>query len=253
MGKLNGAAVDDLYDRQHLLFEAAIERQLAIPPWLRDALEDAPRTGNLPTAERLLEVIDQESAYLRGEPHCWDGTVDGETLFDAEAALWCTLRTRYGWGIPCQESLDAVSRQCNPAGRLIEVGAGTGYWAAVLRARGIDVLAVDAGRNSLQDIGRWHMITYMQGSEAIRLNPAVPVLVCWPDFSGVGDSLCRAMQPGQIMLRTGVQDVTGGEAFNQTCRTHFDLISADPAVSATGTRDCIDTLRRTSLECGRFV
>jgi hypothetical protein len=51
------------------------------------------------------------------------------------------LRRMYSWGIPTNEALDAVSN-ASPAG-VIEVGAGTGYWAMLLQNRGVDIIAYD--------------------------------------------------------------------------------------------------------------
>ena len=44
-----------------------------------------------------------------------------------------------GFGVPGEEALEACARYAP----LVEVGAGTGYWAAVLRARGVEVEAFD--------------------------------------------------------------------------------------------------------------
>jgi hypothetical protein len=44
------------------------------------------------------------------------------------------LITRYGFAIPSEEALGAIWR-CSPRG-VIEVGAGTGYWAYVLQQGG---------------------------------------------------------------------------------------------------------------------
>ena len=48
---------------------------------------------------------------------------------------------RFGFAIPSDEALEAIAR-CSPHG-VVEVGAGTGYWAAVLQQRGVDVVAFD--------------------------------------------------------------------------------------------------------------
>lgn len=48
---------------------------------------------------------------------------------------------RFGFAVPTVAALDAISA-CSPGG-VVEIGAGTGYWAAQLAHRGVDVLAVD--------------------------------------------------------------------------------------------------------------
>ncbi|PNW76347.1 hypothetical protein CHLRE_12g552827v5 [Chlamydomonas reinhardtii] len=45
------------------------------------------------------------------------------------------------WAIPSAEALEVIAQQSG--GRVVEVGAGTGYWAWLLARRGVDVVAVD--------------------------------------------------------------------------------------------------------------
>lgn len=51
------------------------------------------------------------------------------------------LVTRYGFAVPSDEALTAIER-CSPRG-VVELGAGTGYWAFLLQQRGVDVVAFD--------------------------------------------------------------------------------------------------------------
>jgi hypothetical protein len=45
----------------------------------------------------------------------------------------------FSFSVPNHEALDAIAA----VGPIVEVGCGTGYWASLLRARGVDVLAFD--------------------------------------------------------------------------------------------------------------
>ena len=47
---------------------------------------------------------------------------------------------KWGFSIPCAEAIDQISK-LSP---IVEVGAGSGYWTAMLRAAGIDIIATDA-------------------------------------------------------------------------------------------------------------
>ena len=53
------------------------------------------------------------------------------------------LRRVYSWGVPSDAALETIARFAAAAG-VVEVGAGTGYWAAALATRGVDVRAYDA-------------------------------------------------------------------------------------------------------------
>lgn len=48
---------------------------------------------------------------------------------------------RYSFAIPTEEALDVIA-SCSPAG-VVEIGAGTGYWAKLLHDYGVDVIAYD--------------------------------------------------------------------------------------------------------------
>lgn len=62
------------------------------------------------------------------------------------------------WAIPSPPVLELISTR---AESIIEVGAGTGYWAALLADRGCDVLAVDVEHQPIQ----WHPI-HQQGKSS---------------------------------------------------------------------------------------
>ena len=48
---------------------------------------------------------------------------------------------RYGFAVPSHEALTVVARSAGDG--LVELGAGTGYWARLLHERGVDVVAYD--------------------------------------------------------------------------------------------------------------
>lgn len=52
------------------------------------------------------------------------------------------LVTRYSWAIPNEEALQAIERH-SPRG-VVEIGAGTGYWASLLQSNGLSVIAYDS-------------------------------------------------------------------------------------------------------------
>lgn len=59
--------------------------------------------------------------------------------FDFAFAQRDAMINEYAWGIPCPEAVDALVE----VAPIIEVGAGGGYWASLLRAAGADVIAYE--------------------------------------------------------------------------------------------------------------
>src|SRR5262245_42795815 len=79
---------------------------------------------------------------------------------------------RYAFAVPSDEALDAIVASA-PHG-VIEVGAGTGYWASLLDRRGVAVAAFDAapapslGNTWFARSEQWFPVQAGDGSEAAR-------------------------------------------------------------------------------------
>ena len=90
---------------------------------------------------------------------------------------------RYGFGLPTEEALDLVAA-VSPDG-VVEVGAGTGYWAHLLTTRGVDVVAYDAdpppSASNTWFAGRepWHPVRIGDERDAARHSDRTLLLV-WP-------------------------------------------------------------------------
>lgn len=99
----------------------------------------------------------------------------------------------YAYAVPSAEALDVIAQESG--GRVVEVGAGTGYWAWLLSRRGVDVVAVDTGGEMFfQDspaarealpfiIGAKRYFPEMQARARVR---SVGVGVCEGGYEGCG-------------------------------------------------------------------
>ncbi len=89
----------------------------------------------------------------------------------------------HGFAIPTNQAIDAIMR-CSPTG-IVEIGAGTGYWAHLLQQRGIDVAAFDIepapSRQNRWFAGArpWHAVHYGDG-EVAGQHPDRTLLIIWP-------------------------------------------------------------------------
>ena len=99
---------------------------------------------------------------------------------------WRTsLCSYFAWAVPTDAALAALAA----LGPLLELGAGTGYWAALLAARGADVAAYDAAGSHE---GQWFRFRAQHVRDGGPEQAAAPehahraLLLCWPDI--VGDS-----------------------------------------------------------------
>ena len=94
---------------------------------------------------------------------------------------------RYAYAIPDDTALDLLAARAP----ILEIGAGTGYWAYLLRQRGVDVLAFDANpplddthsnrfhRNDLAVGVTWTEVV-TGGPEQAAEHPERTLFLCWP-------------------------------------------------------------------------
>ena len=133
------------------------------------------------------------------------------------------LAARFAWAVPDESALTVLAA----LGPLVEAGAGTGYWAALLRDRGADVLAYDVappggpvpnayhpGRHTWTEVRPGDAVT------AVRAHPDRTLLLCWPPFDddAAGYQAVRAYR-GEILAYVG--DAPGGAT--GTPRLHQEL------------------------------
>jgi hypothetical protein len=102
------------------------------------------------------------------------------------------LAQRYAYVFPDDRSLSVLTA----LGPIVEMGAGTGYWAYRLRARGVDVVAFDQAPPDGERTNRYHAPA-PTWSELVAADQTVlceyphrVLFLCWPPlFSSLGDCL----------------------------------------------------------------
>lgn len=141
--------------------------------WLRDGV---PSYEEIKTTYGMLELWDMPSAGF--SPEALEAYIKGSlprykarTEFNREISF----------AIPCAEAIAMIAQ----SRLLLEVGAGTGYWAALLAKAGCDVVATDAASGVTgyrQTIGRYHEIRQLKASRAVKVWPERDVLMVWPSY-----------------------------------------------------------------------
>jgi hypothetical protein len=114
-----------------------------------------------------------------------------DSAADAEGAL-LALAQQYAYVFPSDSTLAMLAG----LGPLVEMGAGTGYWAYRLRSVGADIVAFDQAPLDGERTNRYHSRirpwTHVeQGDQAVLPGYAGRALfLCWPPlFSSLGDCL----------------------------------------------------------------
>lgn len=93
------------------------------------------------------------------------------------------LCRKFSFAIPNDEALTRLASR----GPLLEVGAGSGYWAWELRNRGVDVVATDPHpgrtRGGVYYFSKlWTEVERLPADEAVRKYPGRTLFLCWPSL-----------------------------------------------------------------------
>ena len=110
----------------------------------------------------------------------------------------------YGYAIlnaPTVEQLKGFSP-------IVEVGAGTGYWAWELRLAGLDIVPTDPlPKHSFGKSAPWTQILRLTGPQAAKQYPSRNLLICWPDFNKTWPEETIKQFTGEYVLYAGEPEV----------------------------------------------
>jgi hypothetical protein len=177
------------------------------------------------------------------------------------------LAARYAWAIPDEAALAELVA----LGPLVETGAGTGYWAALITARGGDVVAYDLAPPggpvpNGHHPGRHTWTTVRPGDSvpAVRAHPDRTLVLCWPPFEG--DAGYRAIHAyrGAAVAYVGDARATGTPRLHRELALNWTPESTIGLPSWPGVADRLVVFRRNPVrrphttrdrcdECRRYV
>jgi len=115
---------------------------------------------------------------------------------------------------------------------VIELGAGTGYWAWQLSQHNIDIVTYD--NKSWTDLSRLSSVEYhpiLQGStEQIPLHPTRILMLCWPTYSDpfAYDALTAYAGNLFIYIGEGPGGCTGDDKFDDLLAEHWTQTASSP-------------------------
>jgi hypothetical protein len=155
----------------------------------------------------------------------------------------------YAWAIPDQPALEL----CAAHGPIVEIGAGTGYWAKLLREMGVDVVAYDqAPPRADGETNVYHLHT-PQHSEVLDGGPEKAaehsdraLMLCWPPYNDSMASDCLARYEGSTLIYVGEGDggCTGDGRFHETLREEWEEVTYLHLPTYPGIHDYIAVYRR---------
>jgi len=181
------------------------------------------------------------------------------------------LASAFSWAIPTEQALAVLAKHAP----LVECGAGMGYWAALLRARGVDALAYDlvppgGGRRNAYHRRRrrpWISVGRAPAAAAARRHGDRALLLCWPPYDDdAGSYAALRAYRGETVIHIGEHDdgATGSVRFHRELRLNWTPIEEVDLPHWPALRDRLRVYRRNPLrlphrerdqcfECGRFI
>jgi putative endonuclease len=144
---------------------------------------------------------------------------------DSSAARVRTVE-RFSWGIPNEEALRTILL-FNP---IVEMGAGTGYWAALLRDKGADIIAYDQAPPNIRTkraiINLWHPGRYVftkviEGiPKSLKFHQDRTLFLCWPSLGSMTEQ-CLGFWKGEFLVFVGDRELCANQAFYEMIESEF--------------------------------
>jgi hypothetical protein len=151
----------------------------------------------------------------------------GSQSDDAPRPVRDGLVRQYAFAIPSPSDL-AWCRQILGGRAVLEIGAGTGYWAWQLRQLGIDVLAIDNGDWSWPM--QWTRVDDSNTAMAVLKNPDRALMMIWPPYSDSMASAVLDFYTGDLLIYAGEEryGCTADDEFHEALETRWEEISTAP-------------------------
>jgi len=119
---------------------------------------------------------------------------------------WVSLKTaiaaHFAWAVPTEEAIETIHRHAEV---VVEIGAGSGYWAWLMRQAGIRVAAYDRNPPPFT----WTPVS--RGDEgAVSASAADALFLCWPPWASDMAVNALTLHRGRYVIYVG--EWMGGSA-----------------------------------------
>jgi hypothetical protein len=156
----------------------------------------------------------------------WDQPDGGMVFVDRNAQCH-----RFAWAIPNTRVVRAIAAW-SP---LIEVGAGNGYWAWLLRQAGADVVATDL----YPWMETWTDVVASNAYRAAERHPDRTLFLCWPPYKEpMAEEALAGYRGGRVVYVGERGGCTGTQALEEQLAEGWRLVKTVRLVNWEGIHDC---------------
>lgn len=150
----------------------------------------------------------------------------------------------YSWAVPTSQALSLIAHWSE--NKVVEIGAGTGYWAMLLNAIGVDIIAYDRMPcYNEQANARWYEVQQGGPGKAFK-HPNRALMLCWPPYDApMAYNAVRAYRGDTaIYIGEGMEGVTGDRKFHELLIDEWDKVDSYPIPRWFGIRDRLFVYKR---------
>ena len=120
----------------------------------------------------------------------------------------------YSWAIPNQEAIESLVS----LGPIVEMGAGKGYWANLVKNAGGDIIAFDIIPSNV-----WHPVDYALNG-VVKNNSHRALFLCWPPYAEpMAYNYARQYKGSTIAVIGEERGCTGNDDFWEYLNDNFTL------------------------------
>lgn len=133
------------------------------------------------------------------------------------------LTKKYSWAIPNEIAILTITKYAP----LTEIGAGSGFWAMLLKSHGIDIIAYDLyplQENLFHNVVQWFPIK-KGAPQILVIHPKRNLILCWPPYNSEMAVKCLRWFRGDyiIYIGEGVNGCNATDIFFIKLKRDFEL------------------------------
>lgn len=234
-----------------------IKQGTFIPHWFIQAMEEGLVGKPLPDSKKI-EIMSRTEIYdvLKNNdtlkqfdiyPSKEEIKLIHQSIDFLDDILSKTLRMHYGWGIPSEESISMITTwlKDNHMPGLLEIGAGSGLWSAVIQSRvKKPVIACEINRRSDTPKPKFFDVLNQTGESLLHQYPDFPILIVWADVNDISIKMAEQLSTNNYLILSGPIGVTANKEFYRYLDAHFDIINQCISSTFSGSEDTTFILKK---------
>lgn len=148
----------------------------------------------------------------------------------------------YAWAITDPVAIDFISQHCKQNElKIIEMGAGTGYWSNLISKNGVYCICYDAEQPKIS-----HSTIHYGGAERIREHKNKTLFLCWPPYSTPFAHECLKNYKGEYVFYIGENEggCCGDDNYFKYLEKNFEIEKTISIAQWRGLHDSLFLYKR---------